>query len=67
VERYPGQKICIVAHNMVIRAVVAHALCAPVESMYHIDVLPCSITTVAVWPSDGLRALKSMSERAVTS
>ena len=67
VERYPGQKICIVAHNMVIRAVVAYALCAPVESMYHIDVLPCSITTVAVWPSDGLRALKSMSERAVTS
>jgi probable phosphoglycerate mutase len=65
VERYPGKKICIVAHNIVIRAVTAYALCAPVESMYHIDVLPCSITTIAVWPSDGLRALKSLSERAV--
>ena len=65
VERYPHKKICVVTHNIVIRAITAFAISAPLESMYHVDILPCSITTVAVWPSDGLRALKSLSERAV--
>ena len=65
VERYPGKKICVVTHNIVIRAIAAWAMSAQLESMYHVDILPCSITTVAVWPSDGLRALKSLSERAV--
>jgi ribonuclease H / adenosylcobalamin/alpha-ribazole phosphatase len=65
VERYPGKKICVVTHNIVIRAIATYAMQASLESMYHIDILPCSITTVAVWPSDGLRALKSLSERAV--
>jgi probable phosphoglycerate mutase len=65
VERYPHKKICVVTHNIVIRAIAAHAMQASLESMYHVDILPCSITTVAVWPSDGLRALKSLSERAV--
>jgi probable phosphoglycerate mutase len=66
VERYPHQKICVVTHNIVIRAIAAYAMEASLESMYHVDILPCSITTVAVWPSDGLRALKSLSERAVS-
>ena len=65
VERYPHKKICVVTHNIVIRAITAFAISAPLEAMYHVDILPCSITTVAVWPSDGLRALKSLSERAV--
>ena len=65
VERYPGKKICVVTHNIVIRAIAAYAMRASLESMYHVDILPCSITTVAIWPSDGLRALKSLSERAV--
>ncbi len=65
VEQYPGKKICIVTHNIVIRAVAAYAMAASLESMYYVDILPCSITTVAVWPSDGLRALKSLSERVV--
>ncbi len=65
VQQYPGQKVCIVTHNMVIRALATYAMSASLESMYHIDILPCSITTVAVWPSDGLRALKSLSERVV--
>lgn len=65
VERYPGKKLCVVTHNIVIRAIATYAMQASLESMYHVDILPCSITTVAVWPSDGLRALKSLSERAV--
>ncbi len=65
VEQYPGKKICVVTHNIVIRAVATYAMNASLESMYYVDILPCSITTVAVWPSDGLRALKSLSERVV--
>ena len=65
VEQYPGKKVCVVTHNIVIRAIAAYAMNASLESMYYVDILPCSITTVAVWPSDGLRALKSLSERAV--
>ncbi len=65
VERYPSKKICVVTHNIVIRAIATYAMQATLESMYHVDILPCSITTVAIWPSDGLRALKSLSERAV--
>jgi broad specificity phosphatase PhoE len=64
VEQYPGKKICVVTHNIVIRAIATYAMNAQLESMYYVDILPCSITTVAVWPSDGLRALKSLSERA---
>ena len=65
VERFPHQKICVVTHNIVIRAIATYAMNAPLESMYYVDILPCSITTLAVWPSDGLRALKSLSERVV--
>ena len=65
VEQYPGKKICVVTHNIVIRAIATYAMNASLESMYYVDILPCSITTVAVWPSDGLRALKSLSERVV--
>jgi len=64
VLQYPGKKICVVTHNIVIRALASLAMQAPLESMYHVDILPCSITTVAVWPSDGLRALKGLSERS---
>ena len=37
---------------------------APAESIFHIDVSPCSITTVSIWPSDGLRALRTLNEQA---
>ena len=63
VLRYPGKKVCVVTHNIVIRALATLAMQASLESMYHVDILPCSVTTVAVWPSDGLRALKGLSER----
>ena len=31
---------------------------------FHIDVSPCSITTVSIWPSDGLRALRTLNEQS---
>ncbi len=61
---HPGKTIIVVTHNYVIRTLVAAALGAPLESVYHLDVLPCSITTINTWASDGLRALRGMSERS---
>ena len=61
---HPGKTIIVVTHNYVIRTLVASVLGASIESVYHLDVLPCSITTVNTWASDGLRALRGMSERS---
>lgn len=61
---YPGQRVAVVAHNGVIKTAVRLALGAPAESIFHIDVSPCSITTVSIWPSDGLRALRTLNEQA---
>ncbi len=63
VNEYPGKKIVVVTHNVVIKGAVTVALGAPIESIFHVDIAPCSITTIKIWPSDGLMALMSMSER----
>jgi probable phosphoglycerate mutase len=62
VEKYPGKKVLVVTHNVVIRAIAKIVLSAPNDAFFHIDIHPCSITTVKVWPSDGLRALTSLGE-----
>jgi ribonuclease H / adenosylcobalamin/alpha-ribazole phosphatase len=61
---YPGQKVVIVTHNVVVKGAVCIALQTPIDSIFHVDIAPCSITTIKIWPSDGLIALMSMSERA---
>ena len=61
---YPGQKVAIVTHNVVVKGAVCVALQTPIDSIFHVDVAPCSITSIKIWPSDGLMALMSMSERA---
>jgi len=60
---YPGQKVCVVTHNGVIKSAVSVALHAPLDAVFHMDATPCSITSISMWPSDGLRALRSFSER----
>jgi probable phosphoglycerate mutase len=35
---------------------------APGAAVFHLDAAPCSITTLSVWPSDGLRVLRTFSE-----
>ena len=60
---YPAQKVCVVTHNGVIKSAVSIALHAPRDAVFHMDATPCSITTISMWPSDGLRALRSFSER----
>ena len=61
---YPGQRVVVVTHNGTIKTAAKLVIGAPAESIFHIDVSPCSITTVSIWPSDGLRALRSLNEQA---
>ena len=63
VSEYPAKTVVVVTHNMTIRCMVATALGAPIESIFHMDVYPCSITTLNIWPSDGLIAVRTFSER----
>jgi probable phosphoglycerate mutase len=63
VAEYPGKRIAVVTHNGVIKSAVKLALNAPPQSVFHMDAGPCSITSISIWPSDGLRALRSMNER----
>jgi probable phosphoglycerate mutase len=63
VAEYPGKKIIIVTHNGVIKTVVKLAMGAPAEAVFHVDASPCSISSISIWPSDGLRAVQSVNER----
>ena len=61
--QYPGETVAVVTHNVIVKGAVTIALSASVDSIFHVDIAPCSITTIKIWPSDGLMALFSMSER----
>jgi probable phosphoglycerate mutase len=63
VAEYPGKKIIVVTHNGVIKTAVKLAIGAPAEAVFHVDAAPCSISSIAIWPSDGLRAVRSVNER----
>jgi len=63
VAEYPGKKIIIVTHNGVIKTVVKLAMGAPAEAVFHVDASPCSISSISIWLSDGLRAVRSVNER----
>ena len=61
---YPGQRVAVVTHNGTIKTAAKLVIGAQNDSIFHIDVSPCSITTISMWPSDGLRALRSLNEQA---
>ena len=63
VAQYPGKKIIVVSHNGVIKTAAKLAIGGPSESVFHMDASPCSISSISIWPSDGLRALRSFNER----
>ncbi|MFA5919584.1 MAG: histidine phosphatase family protein, partial [Candidatus Nanopelagicaceae bacterium] len=63
VAKYPGKRIVVVCHNGVIKQAIRLAIGGSAESIFHIDVAPCSISTISIWPSDGLRAMRSANER----
>jgi probable phosphoglycerate mutase len=59
---YPGQRVVVVTHNGVIKLAAQIVTGAPTEAVFHLDAAPCSITSISIWPSDGLRALRSLNE-----
>jgi probable phosphoglycerate mutase len=63
VARYPGKKVAVVSHNGVIKSAANLAIGGPSDGVFHMDASPCSISSISIWPSDGLRALRSFNER----
>ncbi|MEK6647896.1 MAG: histidine phosphatase family protein [Actinomycetota bacterium] len=63
VALYPGQRIVVVTHNGPIKQAIRLAIGGSPESIFHIDVAPCSISAISIWPSDSLRALRAANER----
>lgn len=63
VAQYPGKKVVVVTHNGVIKSAANLAIGGPSDGVFHMDASPCSISTISIWPSDGLRALRSFNER----
>lgn len=63
VAEYPGKKIIVVTHNGVIKTAAKLAVGGPNDAVFHMDATPCSISSISIWPSDGLRALRSFNER----
>jgi len=62
-EKYPGLKVVIVTHNGVIKQLASIVMEGNPNSLFHIDISPCSISSFSIWPSDGLRAVRSINER----
>ena len=60
---YPGKKVVVVTHNGVIKSAANLAVGGPNDGVFHMDATPCSISSISLWPSDGLRALRSFNER----
>jgi probable phosphoglycerate mutase len=60
---YPGKKVLVVSHNGVIKSAINLALGGPSDGVFHMDASPCSISSISIWPSDGLRAVRSFNER----
>ena len=63
VAEYPGKKVVVVTHNGVIKSAANLAIGGPNDGVFHMDASPCSISSISIWPSDGLRALRSFNER----
>jgi probable phosphoglycerate mutase len=62
VAQYPGKRVVVVTHNGVIKSAANLVIGGPNDGVFHMDASPCSITSISIWPSDGLRALRSFNE-----
>lgn len=60
---FPGKRVALVTHNGMIKTSIAAAMSTDAESIFNVDVSPCSITIISIWPSDGLIAVRSVNER----
>ena len=63
VERYPGERVLVVAHVTPIKVLVAEAVGAPLEALYRMELKPCSVSTLA-WFPDGNTSMFSFMRSA---
>ena len=63
IDKYPGQRVIIVAHVTPIKLLVSTAVDAPLSSLYRMELMPCSITTLS-WFPDGNSSMFGFSESA---
>ena len=63
VADHPHKKVCVVTHNGMIKTALAAAIKAEPSVIFNLDVSTCSISTISIWPSDGLMAIRSTNER----
>jgi probable phosphoglycerate mutase len=63
VDRYPGERVLVVAHVTPIKVLVSEAVGAPLTSVYRMELPPCSLSTLA-WFPDGNASMFSFAEAA---
>ena len=62
-EQYPGKKLAVIAHVTPIKIMAGLAVGAPLDSVFRMELSPCSITTLA-WFPDGNSSMFGFSEAA---
>jgi len=62
-DAHPGQSVIVVAHVTPIKLMVSDAVGAPIDSVYRMELPPCSISKVA-WFPDGNSSMFSFAEAA---
>ena len=62
-DRFPGETLVLVAHVTPIKLLVTDAVGAPVDSLYRMELPPCSLSKVA-WFPDGNSSMFSFAEAA---
>ena len=63
VARFAGERVLVVSHVTPIKIMVAHAVGAPLASLYRMELPPCSLSSLA-WFSDGNASMFSFAEAA---
>ena len=62
-DAHPGKSVIVVAHVTPIKLMVSDAVGAPIDSVYRMELPPCSISKVA-WFPDGNSSMFSFAEAA---
>ena len=60
---HAGARIAIVTHVTPVKSLLLHAIDAPLEALFRMEVRPCSLTTIA-WFPDGNTSLRGFSDTA---
>jgi len=63
VDRWPGERVLVVAHVTPIKILVSEAVGAPLSSLFRMELPPCSLSTLA-WFPDGNASMFSFAESA---